>query len=249
MLEKSKDKQSEAYDDIIENLESQKEEGERQFDILLKVLDDYLNPDKSTSNIDVWSILAKTEGIKLGKNGQWVDKDGKVIDIEKLMKSSQTETDAEKNVGNNSSDNKNNTNGTKLGRIEKKQLGSENETELSTESETISETESALDKLFANWEKMFNLEKGSLTIEKVQQVLINSPTMKYNPYGAMSERMNKVYRNEYVSNVNNNNSSPINVTMGDTIIQNPVTNSYDLAEDIVKNLPNAVAKQIHKKNQ
>ena len=37
--------------------------------------------------------------------------------------------------------------------------------------------------------------------------------------------------------------------MGDTIIQNPVTNSYDLAEDIVKNLPNAVAKQIHKKNQ
>ena len=245
LLEKSKDKQSEAYDDIIENLTSQKEEGERQFDILLKVLDDYLNPDKSTSNIDVWSILAKTEGIKLGKNGQWVDKDGKVIDIEKLMKSSQTETDAEKNVGNNSSDNKNNTNGTKLGRIEKKQLGSENETELNTESKT----ESALDKLFANWEKMFDLEKGSLTIEKVQQVLINSPTMKYNPYGAMSERMNKVYRNEYVSNVNNNNSSPINVTMGDTIIQNPVTNSYDLAEDIVKNLPNAVAKQIHKKNQ
>ena len=245
LLEKSKDKQSEAYDSIIENLESQKEEGERQFDILLKVLDDYLNPDKSTSNIDVWSTLAKTDGIKLGKNGQWVDKDGKVIDIEKLMKSSQTETDAEKNVGNNSSDNKNNTNGTKLGRIEKKQLGSENETELNTESKT----ESALDKLFANWEKMFNLEKGSLTLEKVQQVLINSPTMKYNPYGAMNERMNKVYRNEYVSNVNNNNSSPINVTMGDTIIQNPVTNSYDLAEDIVKNLPNAVAKQIHKKNQ
>lgn len=249
LLEKSKDKQSEAYDDIIENLTSQKEEGERQFDILLKVLDDYLNPDKSTSNIDVWSILAKTEGIKLGKNGQWVNKDGKVIDIEKLMKSSQTETDAEKNVGNNSSDNKNNTNGTKLGRIEKKQLGSENETELSTESETISETESALDKLLSNWEKMFDLEKGSLTIEKVQQVLINSPTMKYNPYGAMNDRMNKVYRNEYVSNVNNNNSDS-NVTFsGDININNPVANSYDLAEDIVKNLPNAVAKQIHKKNQ
>ena len=32
-------------------------------------------------------------------------------------------------------------------------------------------------------------------------------------------------------------------------IHNPVTNSYDLAEDIMKNLPNAVAKQIHKKNQ
>lgn len=249
LLEKTKDKQSEAYDAIIDNLEKEKEAGERQFDILLKVLDDYLNPDKSTSNIDVWSILAKTEGIKLGKNGQWVDKDGKVIDIEKLMKSSQTETDAEKNVGNNSSDNKNNTNGTKLGRIERRSFGSENETELSTESETISETESALDKLLANWEKMFDLEKGSLTIEKAQQVLINSPTMKYNPYEAMNERMNRVYRNEYVSNVNNNNSDS-NVTFsGDININNPVTNSYDLAEDIVKNLPNAVAKQIHKKNQ
>lgn len=245
VLEATKKKQSEAYDDIIENLTSQKEDGERQFDILLKVLDDYLNPDTSTSNIDVWSTLAKTEGVKLGKNGQWVDKDGKVIDIEKLMKSSQTKTDAEKNAGNNSNDNKDNTNATKLGRIERKQLGSENETELNTESKT----ESALDKLFANWEKMFNLEKGSLTLEKVQQVLINSPTMKYNPYGAMNERMNRVYRNEYVSNVNNNNSDS-NVTFsGDININNPVANSYDLAEDIVKNLPNAVAKQIHKKNQ
>ena len=75
--------------------------------------------------------------------------------------------------------------------------------------------------------------------------------MKYQlkDYESMNERINKAYSDGYVNNVNNNNSSPINVTMGDTIIQNPVTNSYDLAEDIVKNLPNAVAKQIHKKNQ
>lgn len=229
VLEATKKKQSEAYDDIIENLKSQKEEGERQFDILLKALDEYLNPDKSTSNVDVWSELAKMQGAQY-KNGVWTDKDGNVIDVSALMKASQTETDAEKNAGNNSNDNKDNT---------------KNETELNTESKT----ESALDKLFANWEKMFNLEKGSLTLEKAQQVLINSPTMKYNPYGAMSERMNKVYRNEYVSNVNNNNSDS-NVTFsGDININNPVTNSYDLAEDIVKNLPNAVAKQIHKKNQ
>ena len=105
-----------------------------------------------------------------------------------------------------------------------------------------------MDKLFANWEKMFNLEKGSLTLEKAQQVLINSPTMKYNPYGAMSERMNKVYRNEYVSNVNNNNSDS-NVTFsGDININNPVADSYDIAKDIKMNLANIVAKQIHKKN-
>ena len=245
MLEKSKDKQSEAYDDIIENLTSQKEEGERQFDILLKVLDDYLNPDKSTSNIDVWSILAKTDGIKLGKNGQWVDKDGKVIDIEKLMKSSQTETDAEKNVGNNSSkdnkdDSKNKTNGkgVEIGRIEKQSFGSEN---------TEDKTDSVIDSFFAKLEKMYNLEQGSLTLEKVMSIL--TPSMNFNPYGAMNERINKAYSDGYVNNVNNNNSNS-NVTFsGDININNPVTNSYDLAEDIIKNLPNAVAKQIHKKNQ
>lgn len=253
VLEATKKKQSEAYDDIIENLESQKEEGERQFDILLKALDEYLNPDTSTSNTDVWTELAKTEGATY-KNGVWTDKDGNVIDLSALTKVSQTETDAEKNSNNNSNDNKDNTkddtkdntNATKLSRIERKQLGSENETELNTESKT----ESALDKLLSNWEKMFNLEKGSLTIEKAQQVLINSSAMNYNPYGAMNDRMNKVYRNEYVSNVNNNNSPVNNFTFNGGInVTEAVEDGCAFAESIIKNFPNVVSKQIHKKNQ
>ena len=244
-LESVKDKQSEAFDTIISDLESEKEAGERRFDVLLKVLDDYLNPDTSTSNIDVWSTLAKTEGVKLGKNGQWIDKDGKVIDIEALMKSAETKTDAEKNAGTDSSkdnkdDSKDKTNGkgVEIGRIEKQSFDSEN---------TEDKTDSVIDSFFAKLEKQLNLEQGSLTLEKVMSIL--TPSMKYNPYGAMNERMNKVYRNEYVSNVNNNNSDSNITFSGDININNPVANSYDLAEDIVKNLPNAVAKQIHKKNQ
>ena len=51
-----------------------------------------------------------------------------------------------------------------------------------------------------------------------------------------------------IDNQTNNNNNSFTFS-GDIYINNPVTNSYDLAEDIVKNLPNAVAKQIHKKNQ
>ena len=83
-LESAKDKQSEAFDTIISDLESEKEAGERRFDILLKVLDDYLNPDQSTSNVDAWSTIAKQEGVKLDKKGQWVDADGNVIDWNEL---------------------------------------------------------------------------------------------------------------------------------------------------------------------
>ena len=243
-LESAKNKQSEAFDTIISDLESEKEAGERRFDVLLKVLDDYLNPDPSTSNIDVWSTIAKQEGVKLDKKGQWVDADGNVIDIEALMKSAETKTDAEKNAGNNSKDNKDdskdktNGKGVEIGRIEKQSFGSEN---------TEDKTDSVIDSFFAKLEKMYNLEQGSLTLEKVMSILI--PSMNFNPYGAMNERINKAYSNGYVNNVNNNNSNS-NVTFsGDININNPVANSYDLAEDIIKNLPNAVAKQIHKKNQ
>ena len=161
------------------------------------------------------------------------------------MKSAETKTDAEKNAGTDSSkdnkdDSKDKTNGkgVEIGRIEKQSFDSEN---------TEDKTDSVIDSFFAKLEKMYNLEQGSLTLEKVMSIL--TPSMNFNPYGAMNERINKAYSDGYVNNVNNNNSNS-NVTFsGDININNPVTNSYDLAEDIIKNLPNAVAKQIYKKNQ
>lgn len=239
VLEAAKDKQSEAYDEIIENLESQKEEGERQFDILLKALDEYLNPDKSISNVDVWSELAKMQGAQY-KNGVWADKDGNAIDLSALMKSAETKTDAEKNAGTDSSkdnkdDSKDKTNGkgVEIGRIEKQSFGSEN---------TEDKIASVVDSFFAKLEKMHNLEQGSLTLEKVMSIL--TPSMNFNPYGAMNERINKAYSDGYVNNVNNNNSNA-NITVGDIHIHNPVGSANDLAAEIVKKLPVMIDKEIH----
>lgn len=87
VLESIRDTETEGYNKLIESLESEKEQGEKQFDILLQVLDNYLNPNDSTSNVDVWSELAKTEGAKYS-DGVWRDKDNNVIDIDKMLNSS-----------------------------------------------------------------------------------------------------------------------------------------------------------------
>ncbi len=87
VLESIRDTETEGYNKLIKSLESEKEQGEKQFDILLQVLDNYLNPNDSTSNVDVWSELAKTEGAKYS-DGVWRDKDNNVIDIDKMLNSS-----------------------------------------------------------------------------------------------------------------------------------------------------------------
>ena len=186
------------------------------------------------------STIAKQEGVKLDKKGQWVDADGNVIDIEALMKSAETKTDAEKNAGTDSSkdnkdDSKDKTNGkgVEIGRIEKQFFDSEN---------TEDKTDSVIDSFFAKLEKQLNLEQGSLTLEKVMSIL--TPSMNFNPYGAMNERINKAYSDGYVNNVNNNNSNS-NITVGDIHINNPVGNANDLAAEIVKKLPVMIDKEIH----
>lgn len=85
VLESIRDTESESYSQLIETLEKEQEEGERQFDILLQALDKYLNPNNTTSNADVWSELAKTEGAKYS-NGTWKDKEGNIINVNDLLK-------------------------------------------------------------------------------------------------------------------------------------------------------------------
>ena len=157
------------------------------------------------------------------------------------MKAAETKTDAEKNAGTDSSkdnkdDSKNKTNGkgVEIGRIEKQSFGSEN---------TEDKTDSVIDSFFAKLEKMHNLEQGSLTLEKVMSIL--TPSMNFNPYGAMNERINKAYSDGYVNNVNNNNNAS-NVTFsGDININNPVGNANDLANEIVKTFAVKMDKKIH----
>ena len=157
------------------------------------------------------------------------------------MKSAETKTDAEKNAGTDSSkdnkdDSKDKTNGkgVEIGRIEKQFFDSEN---------TEDKTDSVIDSFFAKLEKMHNLEQGSLTLEKVMSIL--TPSMNFNPYGAMNERINKAYSDGYVNNVNNNNNAS-NVTFsGDININNPVGNANDLANEIVKTFAVKMDKKIH----
>ena len=238
-LESAKDKQSEAYDTIIENLETEKENGEKRFDILLQVLDEYLNPDNTTSNTDVWSKLAKMQGAKY-ENGVWSDKDGNVIDIDELIKSAETKTEDEKKSATDNSKANTKDNGAVTGTMERMTFGSEKS---DIEDEVKGETESAIDGFFAAMEKRFNLEAGSLTLEKMQQAFGNSPMMNFNPYGAMKDRTGLTNK-EYVSNVNNNNNAA-NVTVGDIHIHNPVGDSNDLAKELQANLHNAADKIIY----
>ena len=211
ILEEQKEIQSNGYNTLIENLENEQEAGERRFDILLKVLDEYLNPDNTTSNSDVWSKLAKMQGAKY-ENGTWYDKDGKAINVENLVKSAETKTD------------------------DKKKAETDN---------SKSETDSALKKFLTNMEKQFNLDAGSLTLEKIQQAFGNSISANYNSYGAMNEKTG-LTGNGYTSYVNNENANITSTFNGDIIINNPVGNSNDLAQEIIKNLPSAINRQTHK---
>lgn len=155
------------------------------------------------------------------------------------MKSAETKTDDKKTETDNSkSDTKDN--GAVSGTMERLTFGSEKS---DIEDEVKDKTESAIDGFFAAMEKRFNLEAGSLTLEKMQQAFGNSPMMNFNPYGAMKDRTGLANK-EYVSNVNNNNNAA-NVTIGDININNPVGNSYDLAKELQANLHNAADKIIY----
>lgn len=237
-LEDAKDKASESYDKIIENLETEKETGEKRFDILLDVLDRYLNPDNGESNSDVWKTLAHIEGA-IYKDGTWKDKDGNVIDIDKLIDSVETKTDDKRTETDNAkTDTKDN--GVITGTMERMTFGSEKS---DTENEVKGKTESAIDTFFSNLEKKLNMPSGSINLENAMQVFKNSPMMNFNPYGAMNDRTGLANK-EYVNNVNNNNNAS-NVTVGDIVINNPVGNSDDLAKELIMNIPIAFQKQMY----
>lgn len=237
-LEDAKNKASESYDRIIENLETEKENGEKRFDILLDVLDRYLNPDNGESNSDVWKTLAHIEGAKY-EDGTWKDKDGNVIDIDELMKSAEAKTDDKKpETDNAKTDTKDN--GVITGTMERMTFGSEKS---DIDNEVKGKTESAIDTFFSNLEKKLNMPSGSINLENAMQVFRNSPMMNFNPYGVMSDRTGLANK-EYVNNVNNQQNITPTFT-GDININNPVGNSDDLAKELMMNIPIAFQKQMY----
>lgn len=249
-LEDAKTNASEAYDSIIDNLETEKDNSEKRFDILLDVLDEYLNPDQGESNSDVWKELAHTEGATY-KNGVWTDKDGNVIDIDELINTVETAKKEDNlGVGKKPDDTRdalkgslrkgNNKDDVIRGHLTRQNIGNET----SDVKDVADTTGSVVESFFSNLEKKLGLKDGSLSLDKVSDVLNGSNKMGYNPYAAMTERVGTV-GSEYANanNVNNNNAA--NITIGDIVINNPVGNSDDLAKELRANLHNAADKIIY----
>ena len=248
-LEDVKTKESEAYDSIIDNLETEKDNSEKRFDILLDVLDKYLNPDQGESNSDVWKELAHLEGATY-KNGVWTDKDGKAIDIDKLVNTVETakkddkQTNTENNINNGNTSNNTKDNGIISGNITRLSLGSNNAETDNVANNITDKIETGIVDCFTLFEKKYNIPSGSLTLDKVSSVLSGSFLMRYNdePFKHQSD----VGINEkYSSNINNNKNNNSVSFNGDININNPVSNSDDLAKELMLNIPIAFQKQMY----
>ena len=254
-LEDAKTNASKAYDSIIDNLETEKDNSEKRFDILLDALDEYLNPDQGESNSDVWKELAHTEGATY-KNGVWTDKDGNVIDIDELgntvetakKEDKQTDTTTNTNTDNKQSKTNGKTNGKSgkdevviSGNLERVDIGGDESEVKGKKSEE--KAGSVIETFFANLEKNLGLKSGSLSLDKVSDVLSSSSMAKFDPYESMKQRSGVGADREYTSNVNNNRAT--NVNIGDIVINNPVGNSDDLAKELRANLHNAADKIIY----
>lgn len=248
LLEQTKDKQSEAYDSIIDNLEAEKENEEKRFDILLDVLNEYLNPEQDKSNSEVWKILSHIEGASY-KNGVWADKDGNTINLDELINSVDKKIEDKQNASEHSTDknidkkttSSNNDKKTDViisGTLERLVLGSKTS---DTQDNNIKDS---YNKFLSSLENKLGLNDGTLVFEKIKKAFANTYGAANNSYMNISERMGNIGRG-YTNTVNNNNNNASNVNIGDIIINNPVTNSNDLAKELMLNLPNAFQKQMY----
>lgn len=244
------EKQTSILEDQKDLLETEKENSEKRFDILLDVLDKYLNPDQGKSNSDVWKELAHTEGATY-KNGVWTDKDGKAIDINKLLETSETAKKEDNlGVGKKPDDTRdalkgslrkgNNKDDVIRGHLTRQNIGNET----SDVKDVADTTGSVVESFFSNLEKKLGLKDGSLSLDKVSDVLNGSNKMGYNPYANMTERVGTV-GSEYANANNVNNNNVTNITIGDIVINNPVGNSDDLAKELRANLHNAADRIIY----
>lgn len=245
------EKQTSILEDQKDLLETEKDNSEKRFDILLDVLDKYLNPDQGESNSDVWKELAHTEGATY-KNGVWTDKDGNVIDIDELVNTVETakkddkQTDTTTNINTDNKQSKTDSKSGKdevviSGNLERVDIGGDESEVKGKKSEE--KAGSVIEAFFSNLEKSLGLKSGSLSLDKVSDVLSSSSTMKFDPYESMKQRSGVGSDREYMSNVNNNNAA--NITIGDIVINNPVGNSNDLAKELMLNIPIAFQKRMY----
>lgn len=271
LLEDMRDKESESYDKLIEDIESQKEQDERQFDILIQRLEDYLNPNSDTSNSDVWSEIAKMDGVSY-KNGKWVDKDGTEIDITKLLSKADEIVDSNNKVAdsnNKAEDNvKTDTANKKSGNEDKANTDKDNAKKNASKTDDIQKEETKTEKVNNQLETAADIigkVAGSAddfvkTILKTLGATSVKDLWTYSSNGipngnqVLSSQHDTskwtVNRDNYVTN---NTNQPVSMTFGDINVNNPVGDAKKLAKEVkseifkeaMMQIPNVAMKQIH----
>ncbi len=224
VLEEMRDKESESYDTLIADIESQKEQDERQFDSLLQYLDNYLNPTGDTSNADVWSAIAKIEGATF-ESGKWCDKDGNIIDIDGLY------SVLEKDKEDKTSPNVSNSN-------------------VANEPSKVSNGVELIEKLLTKMGAKPDIIKGivdNLNNNRVDPRLYNIMfSSSQRPTQEALRQFEGQYRIDPDSyEVANKNTTVAPTFNGDIVINNPVGNSDDLARELMMNLANAIERKTY----
>lgn len=271
LLEDMRDKESDSYDKLIEDLESQKEQDERQFDILIQRLDEYLNPNSDTSNSDVWSEIAKMDGASY-RNGKWVDKDGTEIDITALLSKADEIVDSNNKVADSNNKTENNVktgNDNTTADINKTDKNGATTIKDETNSEEV-------DKQATQTEKVNNqLETAADIIGKIAGSADDFVSTILKTLGVGSVKDLRTYSSNSVPSgnqvlssqhdttqwsasrdnyVTNNTNQPVSMSFnGDININNPVGDVKKLANEIknelhkeaIMQIPNVAMKQIH----
>lgn len=217
-IETASDTVSEKYDKQIDILEQQKQSIEDKFDILINQLEDYLNPDTQTqSNSAVWDLIAKTTGL-IYENGVWSDKDGNSIDINSLIDGVNNLAELEKE--NSNVPQKNTTTGNKA--------QTENKSQFAVMAEYF--------------QSMGMKDVTAEKLERYSASLINNGLTFQNSMPFNSDET----ASKAIAYNNSNHTENISYSFtGDIVINNPVGNVDDLANEIIKSGATVFNQQIH----
>lgn len=277
-LEKEKETKTNTIDEEIKKIEEKRDKTngylQAVVDMLATLISETYEIDPELIKRLLNSKDAKAELEKINEEREaageeaitWADVGSAIASVEELIDNESTQEEKDDTIV----DAIENT-GTELKPIYKQQLGPDNtdkdtdkNTDKDTNQDTTNNANTNTNNEIANKDnktddKIENSEKNdNITTENTNTLgtelnpmyvkLFNTPipvTITDNVIESVSGE--KAIYQTIDNQINNNNNSF--TFSGDININNPVANSYDLAEDIIKNLPNAVAKQIHKKNQ
>ena len=228
-LEKKRDSASKTIDDEIKIIKEQKEQQNKYYDTLLKILEAYLNPKSTQSIEEVWDKVLNDKNVNI--KDESVKVNGTTIDTSNVAKGTLTTDKVQDGIGES--------------KIAEKKMD-----------EFIQESENALDYITENFLKTLYEKAGKSNddMTKWDFKKIDFGTVLGNslqPMGFVESSMQRQITNAQ-NFVNNNKSASIN--FGDINVTatdgNARTIAYEVANELIQEctrmLPNAVIQQIYR---